>query len=103
MTDLIPLDAAIAALEKWVQVSQSTWQSPMTVIRAIPTIDPAAIREAALREAETVVRQALVDAAYVYGSEPMKAKSAMFKAAVYATNAILALIGKANSMIGEKK
>ena len=39
----------------------------------------------------TVVRQALVDAAYIHGSTMMKASSAMFKAEIYATNAIAAL------------
>lgn len=39
----------------------------------------------------TVVRQALVDAAYTHGSTMMKASSAMFKAEIYATNAIAAL------------
>lgn len=60
MTDLIPRDAAVAEIEKWWNYSQSTWQSPMTILRAITAIDPAcdhcgidpaAIREAALREA----------------------------------------------------
>lgn len=51
MTNLIPRDAAIGAIERWWMCSQTTWQSPMTILRAIPTIDPAAIREAALREA----------------------------------------------------
>ena len=59
MTDLIPLDAAIAA------VNLAIWKSPIKAqistidasndtaeaLRAIHTIDPAAIREAALREA----------------------------------------------------
>lgn len=98
MTDLIPRDAAASVCDKH-SYSNNPYVSGRMAdaaaeIRAIPTIDPAAIREAALREAETVVRQALVNAAYVHGSEPMKAKSAMFKAAVYATNAILALIGE---------
>ena len=59
MTDLIPRDAAIAA------VNLAIWKSPIKAqistidasndtaeaLKAIPTIDPAAIREAALREA----------------------------------------------------
>ena len=55
MTDLIPRDAAIAEIEKWWKCS-STWQSPMTILRAIPTIDPAAIREAALYELAEIAR-----------------------------------------------
>ena len=55
MTDLIPLDAAIGAIERWWMCSQTTWQSPMTILRALPTIDPAAIREAALREAARII------------------------------------------------
>lgn len=39
----------------------------------------------------SAVRQALVDAAYTHGSTMMKASSAMFKAEIYATNAITAL------------
>lgn len=96
MTKLIPRDAAIAAVyhADSFELSLCGTSRIEERIELIPTIDPTAIREAALREAETVVRQALVNAAYVHGSEPMKAKSAMFKAAVYATNAILALIGE---------
>ena len=56
MTDLIPRDAAIGAIERWWMCSQTTWQSPMTILRAIPTIDPAAIREAALREAAAEIK-----------------------------------------------
>lgn len=41
--------------------------------------------------AVSAVRQALVDAAYTHGSTMMKASSAMFKAEIYATNAIAAL------------
>lgn len=64
MTDLIPLDAAIRA------VNLAIWKSPIKAqistidasndtaeaLRAIPTIDPAAIREAALKEAADVIR-----------------------------------------------
>lgn len=46
MTKLIPLDAAIAAITIGHTVTQHE-----KALRAIPTIDPAAIREAALREA----------------------------------------------------
>lgn len=56
MIELIPRDAAIGAIERWWMCSQTTWQSPMTILRAIPAIDPAAIREAALREAVKSLR-----------------------------------------------
>ena len=46
MTDLIPRDAAIAAITIGHTVTQHE-----KALRAIPTIDPASIREAALREA----------------------------------------------------
>ena len=77
MTDLIPRDAAIDAVyhADSFELSLCGTSRIEERIELIPTIDPAAIREAALREAETVVRQALVNAAYVHGSEPMKAKS----------------------------
>ena len=59
MTDLIPRDAAIAVLAHdriRMNVSGTEFrvistQDHIDAIRAIPTIDPAAIREAALREA----------------------------------------------------
>jgi len=64
MTDLIPRDAAVAA------VNRAIWKSPIKAqisaidasndtaeaLRAIPAIDPAAIREAALREAVKSLR-----------------------------------------------
>lgn len=65
MTDLIPRDAAIGALEdrrdKYRQDSPAWMQIQMDVlaIHAIPiihTIDPAAIRDAALREAVKSLR-----------------------------------------------
>ena len=66
-------------------------------IRAIPTIDPAAIREAALREAAKRVTELMT----------REVKSAVGEGYNLglgtAYDAILALIGKANSMIGEKK
>jgi len=72
MTDLIPLDAAIACLtetfkgigEREIDALDGWWETSsecdfgadrlntaIVGLRAIPTIDPAAIREAALREA----------------------------------------------------
>lgn len=64
MTDMIPRDAAIGALEerrdKYRQDSTSWMQIQMDVLAIqavpiIPVIDPAAIREAALREAAAVI------------------------------------------------
>ena len=49
MTKLIPLDAAIAAIALGHTVTQHE-----KALRAVPAIDPAAIREAALREAAYV-------------------------------------------------
>jgi len=62
MTDLIPRDAAIMAIikqigegtEQWVQGNNSAVYACRASLRAIPTIDPAAIREAALREAADI-------------------------------------------------
>lgn len=65
MTNLIPRDAAIGALEdrrnKYRQDSTSWMQIQMDVLAIqsvpiIPAIDPAAIREAALREAADELR-----------------------------------------------
>ena len=64
MTDLIPRDAAIAVLAHdriRMNVSGTEFrvistQDHIDAIRAIPTIDPAAIREAALREAVKSLR-----------------------------------------------
>ena len=93
MTKLIPLDAAIAAIEcAW------THTGALETIRTIPTIDPAAIREAALREAAYVA----INACLVPpdGGSPTEAESLVCEEAY---RRILALIGKANSMIGENK
>ncbi len=73
MTKLIPLDAAIAAITIGHTVTQHE-----KALRAIPAIDPAAIREAALREALT--------ACVMHGQ---KSKTAMAISA-----ALLALIGE---------
>ena len=63
MTDLIPLDAVIAALDSHAHGTTTlggqtyrsiTLEVAVEALRAIPTIDPAAIREAALREAEKI-------------------------------------------------
>lgn len=60
MTDLIPRDAAIVAIikqigegtEQWVQGNNSAVYACCASLRAIPAIDPAAIREGALEEVE---------------------------------------------------
>ena len=67
MTDLIPRDAAIAVLaHDRIRMNGSgtefrviSTQDHIDAIRAIPTIDPAAIREAALREAAALIRPSL--------------------------------------------
>ena len=100
MTDLIPRDAALAVLAHdriRMNVSGTEFrvistQDHIDAIRAIPTIDPAAIREAALREALKAL-----DNLPEYGSPDVNIGVSN------AYSAILALIGKANSMIGEKK
>ena len=60
MTDLIPRDAAIAALDSHAHGTTTlggqtyrsiTLEVAFEALHAIPTIDPAAIREAALKEA----------------------------------------------------
>lgn len=50
MTKLIPLDAAIAAITLGRTINQNA-----RALQAIPTIDPAAIREAALIEAAGLI------------------------------------------------
>ena len=62
MADLIPRDAAIMAImkqigegtEQWVQGNNSAVYACRASLRAIPAIDPATIREAALREAADI-------------------------------------------------
>lgn len=65
MTDLIPLDAAIAALDSHAHgkttLGGQTYRSitlgvAVEALQAIPAIDPAAIREAALKEAVKSLR-----------------------------------------------
>lgn len=51
MTKLIPLDAAIAAITLGRTITQNA-----RALQAIPTIDPTAIRNAALREAIQALR-----------------------------------------------
>lgn len=54
MTDLIPRDAAIDRLTELSCDDNAHWGAIIDALRAIPTVDPAAIREAALREAAHV-------------------------------------------------
>ena len=119
MTKLIPLDAAIACLTEtfkgigereidtldgWRETSSECdfgadrLNTAIVGLQAIPTIDPAAIREAALREAAYVA----INACLVPpdGGSPTEAESLVCEEAY---RRILALIGKANSMIGENK
>lgn len=51
MTDLIPRDAAIDRLTELSCDDNAHWGAIIDSLRAIPAVDPAAIREAALREA----------------------------------------------------
>ena len=51
MTKLIPRDAAIAAMNQYWFHAQLYHHIAIDALNAIPVIDPAAIREAALREA----------------------------------------------------
>lgn len=101
MTDLIPRDAALEALDSHAHgttiLGGQTYRSitlevAVEALRAIPTIDPAAIREAAeaLRE-ECPWRDDT--SSYREWHEYRRAIA----------NNLLALIGEANSMIGEKK
>lgn len=58
MTKLIPIDASIAAVREYIDDTGSElekWDIDQ-ILHAIPAIDPAAIREAALREAAELVR-----------------------------------------------
>lgn len=72
-------------------------------IAALPAIDPAAIREAALREAAAIAQgyheKALEWAKKVRGLEQYVGETDSLRIA----NAILALIGEANCVIGETK
>ena len=62
MTDLIPRDALVEALrqligegkEQWIQGNNSAVNACIRTVLTTPTIDPAAIREAALRGAEKI-------------------------------------------------
>lgn len=51
MTDMIPRDAAIDRLTELSCDDNAHWGAIIDALRAIPVIDPAAIREEALREA----------------------------------------------------
>ena len=89
MTDLIKHDDALRIVEEYDVLHDH--------IKALPTIDPAAIREAALEDALVAVRQALVDGAYIYrGSHQEKPSNMLFVAERLVSKAI-------NSLIGETK
>lgn len=97
MTKLIPLDAAITA------VNLAIWKSPIKAristidasndtaeaLRTIPTIDPAAIREVALREAAAVVASCTWSEYWIYDGDYVEP--------LHLSDCILALIK------GEKK
>lgn len=114
MTDLIPLDAAIACLtetfkgigEREIDTLDGWWETSsecdfgadrlntaIVGLQTLPTIDPAAIRDAALIEAARII------VTHEMGT-PMHSPPQLL---TEAHDRILALIGKANSMIGEKK
>jgi len=78
MTKLIPLDAAIAAITIGHTITQHE-----KALRAIPTTDPAAIREAALREAADAK-------AFFHGTKTYKPIMRPWRDAIFA-------------LIGEKK
>ena len=112
MTDLIPRDAAIAALDSHAHGTTTlggqtyrsiTLEVAVEALQAIPAIDPAAIRDAALREAALIAQNyhmnALEWAKKIRGLENHIGETDSLRIA----NDILALIGEANSMIGEKK
>ena len=80
MTNLIPLDAAIAAIDAELKrygfgVSGGRCDQIFVVLNAIPTIEPAAIREEALKEAveslrdwqNNLIRQMYPDTALTVG------------------------------------
>lgn len=90
MTDLILRDAAIDALTELSCDDNAHWGAIIDAIRTIPTIDPAAIREAALREAVDAIT-----AAKVFSENDSDGESAAKVIALgRAHKAILALIGE---------
>ena len=80
-------DAYFAAVSVWFQNRHG---------RALPAVQPdareAALREAALQDAISHVRQALIDAAHTHGSIVTTRSSAMFTAEIIATNALSRLL-----------
>jgi hypothetical protein len=57
MTDLIKRDDALAAIDTFKRDFEQSWKVQFSAdIAALPAIDPAAIREAALREAYGVLQ-----------------------------------------------
>lgn len=108
MTDLIPLDAvrnAVAKLaQEFVDGGSPTAASVLILaadrIKAIPAIDPAAIREAALREAANLVeshrKQALdkMPSPYLMSRNDAKWVQANSDVMKILSTAILAMIGE---------
>jgi hypothetical protein len=73
---------------------QMSYEEARDRIRALPAVQPdaAAIREAALSEAISHARQALVDAAHKYGGINVSKASAMFTAETHVTVALYQLM-----------
>ena len=87
MTDLIKRDDALAAIDTFKRDFEQSWKVQFSAdIKALPAIDPAAIREAALREAADVC---LKSADNFYDPDEDGAWEARSNA-----NTILALIGE---------
>jgi hypothetical protein len=86
MTDLIKRDDALALVEQWFATDNHLYSIILNDITNLPAVDPAAIREAALREAADVC---LKSADNFYNPDDDCAWEARSNA-----NAILALIGE---------
>lgn len=85
MIDLIPRDVAIDSLTELSCDDNAHWGAIIDTIRAIPAIDPAAIREAALREAADIA------SGHDYS---LQSSTAADVRAQNISSAILALIGE---------
>lgn len=83
MTDLIPRDAAIDRLTELSCDDNAHWGAIIDALRAIPAIDPAAIREAALKDA----LKAIADLPHGKNEDVMEGDERSYRA-------IEALIGK---------
>ena len=89
MSDLIRREDAYAAIR-----GLTRHIDRIAAITALPAVQPddAAIREAALQDAISHVRQALIDDAHTHGSIVTTRSSAMFTAEIIATNALSRLL-----------